>query len=145
MVPGTLFTALLISVILPVSFAQSNTPDAATWVTNGNVNSIVADGSTVYLGGAFTHVGPAVPYGVALSTTDTTVLPNMAYAKPNGAVRAVASDGSGGWFIGGDFTYVGDSARNRLARINSDGTVNAWNPNVGNNSVYGMAVSGGTV
>jgi hypothetical protein len=145
MVPGTLFTALLVSVILPVSFAQSNTPDASTWVTNGNVNSIVSNGSTVYLGGAFTHVGPAVPYGVALSTTDTTVLPNMAYAKPNGAVRAVASDGSGGWFIGGDFTYVGDSARNRLARINSDGTVNAWNPNVGNNSVYAIAVSGGTV
>lgn len=73
MVPGTLFTALLVSVILPVSFAQSNTPDAATWVTNGNVNSIAANGSTVYLGGAFTHVGPLVPYGIALSTTDTTV------------------------------------------------------------------------
>jgi hypothetical protein len=126
--------------------AQSNTPDASTWVTNGRVNCIVADGSTVYLGGAFTHVGPIVPYGIALSTTDTTGLPNTAYAKPNGTVRAVASDGSGGWYIGGDFTTVGGVTRKRLARINSDGSLHDWNPDIFNNGVVNaIAVSGSTV
>jgi hypothetical protein len=47
----------------------------------------------------------------------------------NGPVLAVVSDGAGGWFIGGEFTYVGGVARTGLAHINSDGTVDTtWNP-----------------
>jgi hypothetical protein len=121
---------------------QSNTPDASTWITNGTVNSVVYSNEKVYLGGDFTHVGPMVPFGTVLNSS--TGLPNMSYAAPNGAVRAVLPDGSGGWYIGGDFTSVGGVTRNRLARINSDGTLHDWNPNV-NNSVYTLALSGSTL
>ena len=47
----------------------------------------------------------------------------------------------GGWYIGGDFTVVGGQARNHLARINSDGTLNAWSPNA-DSSVSSMTLDG---
>jgi hypothetical protein len=40
-------------------------------------------------------------------------------ARPQ--VRAVVPDGSGGWFIGGDFNYVGGVPRNHLAHVRADG------------------------
>jgi hypothetical protein len=121
---------------------QSNTPDASTWITNGTVNSVVYSNNKVYLGGEFSYVGPMVPFGTVLNSS--TGLPNMSYAAPNGAVRAVLPDGSGGWYIGGDFTSVGGVTRNRLARINSDGTLHSWNPNA-NNRVNTLLISGSTI
>jgi hypothetical protein len=65
-----------------------------------------------------------------------------------GAVRTIVPDGVGGWYIGGDFTEMGSQGaiivRNRLARINADGTLHAWNPGA-NNAVYSIAVSGNVV
>ena len=63
----------------------------------------------------------------------------------NGGINAVAADGTGGWFIGGTFTVVGDVSRNRLAHILGDGTVDPdWDPNA-NGSVLALAVLGGDV
>jgi len=121
---------------------QSNTPDANAWITNGTVHSVVYSNEKVYLGGEFGHVGPAVPFGTSLN--NSTGLPNMSYAAPNGTVRAVLADGSGGWYIGGEFTSVGGVTRNRLARINSDGTLHDWNPNA-NNTVNTLLISGSTI
>jgi predicted small secreted protein len=59
-------------------------------------------------------------------------------------VLASAPDGSGGWYIAGLFTEVGGQTRNRLARINADGSLNAWNPNA-NATVRAMVFSGGIV
>ena len=120
--------------------AQSNSFDANAWVANGTVNAMVASGSNLYLGGSFSHVGPLLPYGVALS--GSTGLPNMSFVKPNDVVRVVIPDGSGGWYIGGDFTTVGGVARLRLARINSDGSLNSWNQGT-SGSVYSLALDGG--
>ena len=48
----------------------------------------------------------------------------------------------GGWYIGGEFTQVGTVARNHIAHILSDGTVEAdWNPNA-SSTVHALAVSG---
>ena len=54
---------------------------------------------------------------------------------------AVVPDGAGGWYIGGDFAYVGGLPRNCLAHIASNFTVAAWNPNA-NAVVRALAVSG---
>jgi len=62
----------------------------------------------------------------------------------SGTVYATIPDGSGGWYIGGDFTSVGGVTRRRIAHILSDGTVGSWNPNA-NNTVNALAVSGGVV
>lgn len=93
-------------------------------------------------GGDFRYVGPSVDYGAALDGTNGLVDPS--YLRPNGTVYVSIPDGSGGWYIGGDFTSVGGQTRNRLARINSDGTLHAWNPSA-NNTVRTLVLSGSMV
>ncbi len=123
--------------------AQSSSPAADIWVTNGYVEDILATGDTTYLAGQFTVVGPNTGKGVPLDTT--TGEPASAYPKVNETVSAVVADGSGGWFIGGYFTMVGGMARERLAHIKADGSLDAdWNPGA-NGAVLCMAFSGTTL
>jgi len=116
------------------------------WGTNGTVNTMLKDGNTLYIGGAFTSVSPNTGGGAALDTstgiTPTGVIPRTI----NGTVNAVVPDGSGGWYIGGNFTKVGADTRNRIARINSDGSLNSWAPEAtGGTQVNALALSGSTL
>ena len=125
--------------------APSDTPIENAWVTNGSVRAIAVDSATgiTYLGGGFTAFGPNTGQGVPIDAS--TGSPVASFPKVNGTVRAVAADGVGGWYIGGEFTSVGGVARNRLAHINTDGTLDlAWNPNA-NSQVWALAVNGNTV
>src|SRR5262245_175893 len=78
------------------------------YVTDGMVNAVAVSGGTTYIGGAFTRVGPATGYGVPvdIATGQPTWLP-----KVNGSVNAVASDGAGGWYLGGSFTQRSEERR----------------------------------
>ncbi|HNX59913.1 MAG TPA: delta-60 repeat domain-containing protein, partial [Spirochaetota bacterium] len=58
----------------------------------------------------------------------------------NGSVNVAVSDGVGGWYIGGSFTSVNGITRNRIARINSDGSVHEFNPDC-SGQVTALAVS----
>ena len=60
---------------------------------------------------------------LASGALDTGFVPPTAV---NGAVRALALAGNGELLIGGDFTSVGASPRNRLARLNSGGALQAF-------------------
>ncbi|MCH8942493.1 MAG: hypothetical protein IIA48_08685, partial [Bacteroidetes bacterium] len=114
--------------------AQTPAIDEKLWVTNGEVFSEVISGNTIYIGGSFTQIKPYTGRGAALNNTNGNYDNSM--PKANGTIRAVIPDGSGGWYIGGDFTSIGGVARNRLAHINADKSVDAiWNPNV-NKTVY---------
>jgi hypothetical protein len=124
-------------------FAQSNNAISDVWITNGEIKAMVRDGNTLYLGGSFQYVGPSVDFGAALDGTTGQV--NASYLRPNGTVWVSVPDGSGGWYIGGEFTSVGCQTRNRLARINSDGSLHDWNPNVTNGVIYTIELSGSTV
>jgi len=140
--------ALLVSGIILVGgheAAMAQTIDNTLWVTNGTVNAMVQVGSTIYIGGNFTQVGPAT--GGAIPLDATTGQP-IAIPKVAGYVNAVAPDGTGGWYVGGTFTHVGGVPRSNLAHILADGTVSAWNPNPEGGTypgVYELAVSGTTV
>jgi hypothetical protein len=47
-------------------------------------------------------------------------------------------------YAGGDFSSIGGQARSRIAALDSTGAATSFDPNA-NNSVYALAVSGGTV
>lgn len=84
-------------------------------------------------------------HGVILD--ETTGLPLPTADVTGGNVYCVINDGSGGWFIGGDFTTVGGVARSGLAHLLSDGSLDAgWVANVsgGSSRVYAMANASGT-
>ncbi|HTR45503.1 MAG TPA: hypothetical protein VMH06_07310, partial [Thermodesulfovibrionales bacterium] len=111
--------------------------------------AVGADG-TVYLGGNFTQVSEATTGGgVPIDSVTGQVAANFppVGGQAGQTVSAVAPDGSGGWYIGGMFTQAGGVARNNLAHILPDGTVDpGWAPNVPNgDAVSALVVNGGTV
>ncbi len=155
-------TALLAAVVLLLSFASAAQANGADRISvlpgfNGPVNAVSEPNSNGirYLGGNFTTFQPwRTGNGALVAASSGDV--NPTFPKVSGTILATASDGSGGFYIGGDFTCIGpntsgnctgvnDVVRNRAAHINANGSVNpAWNPNL-NNVVRAIAVSGSTV
>jgi hypothetical protein len=151
--------ALPLLVVLPfctssigVAASLSDAPDP-TYVTDGEVHTIVRSGNTIYIGGVFTRVGPRTGPGVevALDGTQNLDLPEISGAGPTLAggattgLRAVVADGSGGWYVGGLFTHVGGIARTNLAHILADHSVDpAFDPSF-DGGVNALALSGSTL
>jgi hypothetical protein len=120
----------------------SYVPDPAWWGTNGRVTDIVVQGSRVYIAGGFDYVGPATGHGVPVDAT-TGVKPGST-ALVDGPVYAAAADGSGGWYIAGDFQHAGGQFRRGAARVDASGQVTAWNPKP-DGVVRALAVTGSQV
>ncbi len=105
---------------------------------NGEVFAIAlqADGKLV-LGGAFTEVGAVTRTRVARlnanGTLDTSFNPG---GGANGSVRTIAIQADGRVLLGGAFTDIDGTLRNRIARLNANGTIdNLFNPGLGANAV----------
>jgi outer membrane protein assembly factor BamB len=99
--------------------APSSAPLKPFWVTDGPVHALAEDGAKLYLGGAFSRIGPWTGAGVELDST--TALVNTTLPAFDGPVRAVVPDGMGGWFVGGDFNKAGGVPVANLVRILPDG------------------------
>jgi len=95
-------------------------------------------GSTLYIGGNFSSVGPNTGAGVVMDITATQVSTPKKW-RVNGPVFASVPDGSGGFYIGGAFNLVGDIACTNLAHINSNGEPYNWTPQV-NDAVETMVI-----
>jgi trimeric autotransporter adhesin len=136
-------TLVIIALSTLLQAMPSDTCNQNTWVTNGPVYAIAPAGDKVYIGGSFTQVGPYTGGGVPIN--NLTGAPAAAFPKINGSVNASCADENGGWFVGGIFTSVGGVARNNIAHILSNGSLDpAWNPNA-NYAVSALAMSGTTV
>ena len=129
-VAGLSLLAGLTAVNPPASADPAAVP-AESWVTNGTVYAVRQVGDRIYVGGTFTQAGPNTGFGVALDPSTGVWAP--AFPKINGTVLVAVPDGAGGFYIGGDFTRVGDKSRHNGARILPDVTpgtwkVGGWNP-----------------
>lgn len=111
-------------------------------ITDGPVNSMVESDGRLYIGGQFTHVGPAT--GNCVSIDAATGQP-LWLPRVNGIVTVVTPDGSGGWYLGGTFTEVAGVPRYGLAHILADHSVAAWNPAPDYNGIDAIVISGGAV
>jgi len=104
---------------------------------NGSVTALLVDGDTAYVGGAFDAIGRASGPLATFSAADGAVrrtFPQIAgRAFPGTApfpptipatdVRALASDGAGGWYVGGGFSRVSGANRASLAHVLADGSL----------------------
>jgi hypothetical protein len=136
------YVSISITVLLTsqsLLYAQTVVPQL--WVTNGAVHAIARDGNTIYIGGRFTNVGPEIAYGVPVHKNSG--VPDRDFVRPNGGVDVALADGSGGWYIGGTFTAVDGQERKLLARINADGTLHPWNPDIDGFYVNQMLIANG--
>jgi len=121
----------------------SSVPLKHFWRTDGPVLAILVTNDTVYLGGQFNYVGPDNGNANVVDAATGELRPG--FPKVNGPVHCAASDGQGGWYIGGAFSSVGGMVRSNLAHVLADNTVDPrWNPQA-NGSNMVIRVSGGTV
>lgn len=98
----------------------------------GNVLDIARVGSTLYIAGSFRNVGENT--GGFVPVDARTGAPLRSFPKVAGTVHAMVPDGSGGWYLGGDFTAVGGLPRSCLAHVRADGSVSDWDPDVRNSA-----------
>jgi hypothetical protein len=141
---AALAACCIVLVAMAPQVAPAQTVDPRFWGTDGSVNSIAVSDHVVYLGGLFSSVAPVTGGGVLLSATSGA--PRETFAKVDGAVYAVVSDGAGGWFITGQFRHAGGLAHDNLAHVLADGSVADWNPRLHNvydepSGMYGWAIA----
>jgi hypothetical protein len=118
---------------------------AGSFVFDGQVTAVTHSGGNIFVSGAFRGVRKPTGGGLIVSATGSGGADPAQFPQVAGAVLDVAADGSGGWFVGGDFTHVGGLARSGLAHILADRTVDpAWNP-APNGTADTLVVSGSTV
>jgi hypothetical protein len=108
--------------------------------TNGPVDALAVANGVIYAGGNFTRVRPS---GAASGTNQTTrnylaafnastgALITTFNPNPNGRINALEVSPNGQTlYVGGNFTSIGGSTRNRIAAITlSTGAVSSFNPN----------------
>jgi uncharacterized delta-60 repeat protein/uncharacterized repeat protein (TIGR01451 family) len=121
----------------------NNNVYALAFAPNGTTNT------PIIIGGAFTSVGGQLRGGIARLNSDGTLDTSFApLLGANGVVRAVAVQPSGQVLLGGEFTRVDNLIFNRLARLNSNGRVDAaFQPGDGaDDTVFNITLQGdGTI
>ena len=131
--------ASFLAIAPTAAFGQS---PVSNWVPNGPVRTMVKSGLNIYVGGKFSQVGP--PVGNAASIDATTGLVSPAWGRVSGTVHAVEADGSGGWYVGGQFTTLYNQPIVNLGHIVSPGALQSWFPTT-NGPIYDIAVLNGIV
>lgn len=89
---------------------------------------ITGDGTNIFLTQVFGVGGTCTGGGAMLDTTNGNPIAGTPFI--NGKILKATTDGSGGWYVYGEFSEVGGLVRNKFAHIQSDGSVGSWNPGV---------------
>jgi trimeric autotransporter adhesin len=136
-----LFALMFVTSLLRTQGQSSPTPDDRFWIANGPINAIIATNNTVYIGGDFSYVGPPTgPMAVFDAGTGNLLTGRLRVA---GQVKAVVSDGSGGWFIGGTFTNVAGTSITNLAHVDAHLVLdNRFNAKLTGSAVNALLIDG---
>lgn len=132
---GTIRRRVLAAMLLSLTIAVGGTSTACadlpagSFVFSGAVKSIAATAQGTYVAGQFGGQKAPTGNGLIVGALGAGTPNPAAFEHVAGPVTAVVSDGASGWYIGGEFTAVGDAAISNLAHIKADGTLDAgWVP-----------------
>ncbi len=105
------------------------------WMPDGSAQAIAVSNGIVYFGGDFAHVGPPTGGFATLDATTGGVIPPYAMVAPTPdsqfgsyAVYAIAPDGNGGCYVGGDFARWQGQPRGDLVHLDASGALLPFNP-----------------
>ncbi len=104
---------------------------------------VVQPDGKILVGGDFTSFNGSTRNRIVRLNTDGTIDPSFtAGTAANNAIRTIVLQSDGKILIGGDFTTYNGTGRNRVARLNTDGTLDvSFAPGTAaNNIVYAIAV-----
>jgi hypothetical protein len=90
---------------------------------NLDLSKIVCENDQVYMAGDSIGFGKYLGGGWTSQITDNNPSPRKTFDRIRGTVNVAIPDGSGGWYVGGSFNYVGDVAMTNIAHLYSDLTV----------------------
>ena len=117
-----------------------NTSDLGNGIGDGasgiiHATAIQSDGKII-IGGDFTSYNGTATWRIARLNTDGSLdLTFNPSAGPDGSVYSVSIQNDGKIIIGGGFTSYNGTGRNRLARLNADGSLDAsFDPGTGGSS-----------
>jgi hypothetical protein len=108
-------------------------PDFVVNVDN-TVHQLAFDGTRLFLGGKFDNVNSTPRSRIAaVDPNDGTLLSWYPTGGANDDVTVLALSTNGlNLYVGGDFTFIGGSPRNRLAQLDAgDASLKVWNPGAG--------------
>lgn len=120
---------------------------------NGPVYALATIGNIAYVGGAFDKLGVYTGGGAALDVANGHIQSGSpafralgsSFAYPGGLITVAIPDGSGGWFVGGDFVRLGGISRPYVAHVDANRNVLPWAPPAPNGSVWSLLLSGTTL
>ena len=134
--------ALFAAALFVPRAAHAQLPDTTMWVTDGEVRAATRIANTFYVGGSFSHIGPAT--GCAVPFSATSAQPQQPFVRLAGNVNVVVPDGAGGWFVGGQFRGFAAPPQRNLVHILAGGTLAPWSPDP-DSEVFALALSGSTL
>lgn len=138
----------LVLVLTPAATPADPLPtNRSGWIVNGYVDETVSRGNTLLLSGGFTALAPVqnrIGHFVELQPGSGHPV-RLPAEVAGGLVQAISDDGSGGWYLGGYFNTVGGAARQYLAHVRADGTLDTGFAPVLNNTVWALLRRGGTL
>jgi hypothetical protein len=109
------------------------------------VNTLIASANRLYAGGSFNSWIPGPLSGLVAYDLGSG-LRRSDFPTVYGSVSAVISDDNGGWFVGGEFSGVGNVLAQNLAHILPDLTVDPdFTPNPDNHGVATLMLLGDTL
>ena len=110
------------------------------------VNTMVHHNGRVYIGGQFDTVQPPGDGSAVFNPASGAMIGALHQLDRDDNVYAAASDGDGGWFVGGNFSGIAGSDQEMLARIRRDGSLDSsWRPVLTGHRVSAIAVHEGRV
>ncbi|MFA6468516.1 MAG: T9SS type A sorting domain-containing protein [Bacteroidota bacterium] len=146
---------LFIFLLTAANGVFGQTANTNYWQTDGTVSTILRDAQTnsIYIGGNFQYVGPYT--GSVIKVDSVNGDRSLTFPQCNGVVYAVISDGSGGYYVGGEFTQIGGVNRTNIAHIKADHSIDAgfsvafgsllpWNPTFGS-AIWKLAYVNDTI
>ena len=112
----------------------------AAWVTDGEIHAVAQAGGKIFAAGPFTRVTSWTGGLARTDLTTGTLIPGTPGIE--GEVSAIVSDGSGGWYIGGEFVRSEDGTCPNLVHIVEPGRIDPqFCPRV--EPVVAIALAGG--
>jgi hypothetical protein len=127
---ATFVTAAVLAAPASAVASPPSVPSPFPAVSGGQVDTILVDGDTAYLGGSFDAVGrPAGPMSVLSRATGqlvrgyTEVAGNSSSSQWQPQVSAIEPDGAGGWYAGGVFESAADVEHHSVIHVRADGSI----------------------
>ncbi len=137
-----IFTLLFIPLLKPAHTQEPFVPVEGMWIPDGLVSDFEVIDNIMYVGGRFFNVGPHRGSAVAIDR-ETHELTDFFPMVEGGYLAEITGDGSGGWFLGGEFYRVGGVEQKLLAHIFADGSVDLnWHPDLDVDRVTDISLSG---